>query len=314
MGTTEAGSGTASTARRGTKVRIGVGLGTATTAATGAGYLALVDRLEALRFDSLWLSERVSGPAPDPLVALAAAAGRTERLKFGTSVLVVPGRNPVVLAKQMATLDVLSGGRFLPAVGLGAVDPVEQQAFGVRREERGRRLDEALGLIRSLWSGQPVTHHGEFYDVEDVRVLPRPAQEAVDVWLGGIAPSELRRVGRIGDGWLPSFCTPDDVAEGIPLIEEVAAAAGRTIDPEHYGVLLTYTDGPVPTRIAEMVARRRPDLDPAALVPAFADLPGRVEEFIAAGATKFVVMPLADATDWDAELGRLADTLLPLET
>ena len=248
-------------------------------------------------------------------MALAVAAGRTQRLKLGTSVLVVPGRNPVVLAKEMATLDVLSEGRFLPAVGLGAVDPIEQQAFGVRREERGRRLDEALALMRALWSGEPVTHHGEFYDVEGVRVLPRPHQELVDVWLGGIAPSELRRVGRIGDGWLPSFCTPEDVADAIPVIEAAAADAGRTTDPEHYGVLITYCDGPVPARIAELVERRRPGLDPTrgGAVVRGAPRAGRAE-FIAAGATKFVVMPLSDAGDWDAELGRLADALLPLET
>jgi probable F420-dependent oxidoreductase len=299
---------------RGTKVRVGVGLGTATTAASGPAFAGLVDRLEALRFDSLWLSERVSGPAPDPLVALAVAAGRTERLKLGTSVLVVPGRNPVLLAKEMATLDVLSSGRFLPAVGLGAVDPVEQQAFGVRRADRGRRLDEALALMRSLWTGKPVTHHGEFYDVEEVRVLPRPRQDVVDVWLGGIAPSELRRVGRIGDGWLPSFCTPTDVADAIPVIEDAARSAGRTMDPEHYGVLVTYCEGEVPTRIAELIARRRPELDPRSVVPAFVDLPGLVNEFVAAGATKFVVMPLTDADDWDRELGRMADALLPLET
>ena len=302
------------TRTQGTKVRVGVGLGTATTSGNAASFHHIVDRLEALHFDSLWLSERISGPAPDPLVALAVAAGRTQHLKLGTSVLVVPGRNPVVLAKAMATLDVLSEGRFLPAIGLGAVDPVEQQAFGVRREERGRRLDEALSLMRALWSGEPVTHHGEFYAVDGVRVLPRPHQGLLDVWLGGIAPSELRRVGRIGDGWLPSFCTPDDVADAIPVIEAAAAEAGRTPDPEHFGVLVTYCDGPVPPRIVELVERRRPGLDPRAVVPAFAQLPERVEQFIAAGATKFVVMPLGDAGDWDAELGRMADALLPLET
>ncbi len=145
-------------------------------------------------------------------------------------------------------------------------------------------------------------------------MLPRPHQELVDVWLGGIAPSELRRVGRIGDGWLPSFCTPEDVAEAIPVIEAAAADAGRTTDPEHFGVLVTYCDGPVPERIVELVERRRPGLDPRAVVPSFEQLPEQVEEFIAAGATKFVVMPLGDAGDWDAELGRMADALLPLET
>ena len=92
------------------------------------------------------------------------------------------------------------------------------------------------------------------------------------------------------------------------------ADAGRTPDPEHYGVLVTYSDGPVPERIAELVERRRPGLDPRVAVPRFGDLPERIAEFVDAGATKFVVMPLADAADWDAELGRLADAVLPLET
>ncbi len=125
----------------------------------------------------------------------------------------LPGRNPVILAIEMATLDVLSGGRFLPAVGLGAVDPPEQRAFGVERSERGRRHDEALALMRACWTGEGISHHGEFFSVDDVQVIPRPTQSQLDVWLGGIAPSEIRRVGRVGDGWLPSFCSPADVAE-----------------------------------------------------------------------------------------------------
>ena len=118
------------------KVRIGFGLGTLGAAQDGATFGALIEALEALRFDSLWLSERATGPTLDPLVALAVAAGRSTRLKLGTSVQVLPGRNPVLLAKQWASLDVLSNGRTLPAFGLGVVDPTEQQAFGVAREER----------------------------------------------------------------------------------------------------------------------------------------------------------------------------------
>jgi alkanesulfonate monooxygenase SsuD/methylene tetrahydromethanopterin reductase-like flavin-dependent oxidoreductase (luciferase family) len=109
------------------KVRVGYGLGTQAPT-DPASLAALVDELERLRFDSLWLSERLTGPAPDPVVGLAFAAARTTHLKFGTSVMVLPGRNPVVLAKELATLDRLSGGRLLPAFGLGVRDPAEQQA------------------------------------------------------------------------------------------------------------------------------------------------------------------------------------------
>ena len=112
------------------KVRIGYGLGTSTTA-HGPEFGTIVDCLESLGFDSLWLSEKISGPAPDPLVAMAYGAGRTERLKFGMSVMVLPGRNPVVLAKELATLGAMSGGRLLPAFGLGGGRP--GRAAGLRR-------------------------------------------------------------------------------------------------------------------------------------------------------------------------------------
>ncbi len=296
------------------KVRIGIGLGTLSGATTHSRFETIVDRCEALGFDSLWMSERLGAETPDPMIALALAAGRTTRMKLGTSVLILPGRNPVILAKEMATLDVLSGGRFLPAVGLGAVDPPEQRAFGVERSERGRRHDEALALMRACWTGEVVSHRGEFFTVEDVHVLPRPLQSPLEVWLGGIAPSELRRVGRVGDGWLPSFCSPEDVAESIPVIEAAAADAQRSIDPQHYGVLISYSDGPLPQRILDLIERRRPGLDPRSVIPTRTALPRLIEDFISVGASKFVVVPLVGDADPDAELGVLADELLPLET
>ena len=122
------------------KIRVGYGFGVRTSL-NDAGFATVVDALESLRFDSLWLSERIGGEAPDPLVAMSFAAGRTTRLKFGMSVMVLPGRNPVVLAKELATLDRLSGGRLLPAFGLGVADPHEQQAFGVARDERAKQLN-----------------------------------------------------------------------------------------------------------------------------------------------------------------------------
>ncbi|HRW38781.1 MAG: TIGR03619 family F420-dependent LLM class oxidoreductase [Acidimicrobiales bacterium] len=297
------------------KVRIGFGLGTHTSANESGPFGSLVDALEGLRFDSLWLSERLTGDAPDPLAALAFAAGRTRRLKLGTSVLVLPGRNPVVLAKEMASLDRLSGGRFLPAVGLGALAPAEHRAFGVRREERSAWFDEALGLLRRLWTEDHVTHDGPRFAVDDVTLRPQPIQQPIDVWLGGQAPSELRRVGRLGDGWLPSFCTVDDVAAGWPMIEATAAQHGRTIDPEHLGALIAYSRTGVPDRVRALLARRRPELDPRLVVPVGLDeLRSRVEGFVAVGASKFVVLPLDEPTSWDDELRSLAEALFDLQT
>jgi probable F420-dependent oxidoreductase len=296
------------------KVRIGFGLGTRTRLHDDT-FGAVVDALERLDFDSLWLSERISGEAPDPVVAMAYAAGRTSRLKFGMSVLVLPGRNPVVLAKELATLATMSGGRLLPAFGLGAVDPVEQQAFGVERAERARLFDETLEVMRKCWTGEPFEHDGERFRYEGVRVLPRPAR--MDVWLGGYAPSELRRVGRLADGWLPSFVLPADAAAGRREIERVCAEHGREIEDDHYGVLIPYAFGPIPDELLARLARRRPDIDVTRIVPTsweeLADLIGR---FVDVGTSKFVVLPIDEprsAAAWTAHLAEAADALLPLE-
>lgn len=297
------------------KVRIGFGLGTQTTANEAGSFGALVDGLEDLRFDSLWLSERLTADAPDPLTALAFAAGRTDRLKLGTSVLVLPGRNPVVLAKEMASLDRLSGGRLLPAMGLGQPSAVEQSAFGVAREDRAAWFDEALGLMRRLWTEDDVSHAGERFRVEGVTLRPRPVQQPIEVWLGGQAPSELRRVGRVGDGWLPSFCTVDEVRAGWSTITEVAATHDRSIDPEHLGVLITYSRTGVPDLMRRFLARRRPEVDPEEIVPVgLEQVRARIEAFTAVGASKFVVAPLDDPFDPERELPDVMDALFDLQT
>ena len=300
------------------KVRVGFGFGVRTMLNDG-GFGEVVDALEELRFDSLWLSERISGDAPDPLVGMAFAAGRTKKLKFGMSVMVLPGRNPVVLAKELATLDRMSEGRLLPAFGLGVADPVEQQAFGVERKERARRFDEALAVMRACWSGQPVHHDGEFFHYDGVQVRPAPRQEHLDVWLGGIAPSELRRVGRLADGWLPSFVTPDDAARGREVIEATAAEHDRQIDPEHFGALIPYATGPVPDRVLAGLAARRPDLaDPNELVPQGWDqLIATIDRFVAVGTSKFVVLPLVEPAtpgDWVRHLQEAAPVVLARQT
>lgn len=300
------------------KVRVGLGLGVRTRL-HDESLGPVVDAIEALGFDSLWLSERIGGEAPDPLVACAYAAGRTTRLKFGFSVMVLPGRNPVVLAKELATLDQLSGGRLLPAFGLGVADPMEQQAFGVERSERASLFDESLTVLRACWSGQPVTHHGRWFHYDELVVRPSPHQTPPDVWLGGIAPSELRRVGRLADGWLPSFVLPGDVEAGRVVVEQVAADHDRMIDPEHFGVLVPYTRGPLPEAMRAALATRRPDLeDPAVLVPrGFDQLADAIRAFVAVGSSKFVVVPLdepEDAESWIEHLHEGAEVLMALET
>jgi len=298
------------------KVRIGFGLGAAGTTTDAGRFAGLIDTLEALHFDSLWLSERATGPTLDPLIALSVAAGRTTKLKLGTSVQVLPGRNPVLLAKEWATLDVLSGGRALPAFGLGVVDPVEQQAFGVAREERASRFDEALGLVRRLWTEDTIDHDGAWFHYDGVGIGLRPVQQPPDVWLGGRAPGELRRVGRLADGWLPSFSTPAEVAAGQQVVLEAAAAAGRAIDTEHWGALVAYSSTEIPPAVLEVVSKRLSGVNAAEVVPVGHEALRRVlEEFIAVGFSKLVPVPFgAPVADWDAELAALADATLDLTT
>ncbi|HEY0520477.1 MAG TPA: LLM class flavin-dependent oxidoreductase [Ilumatobacteraceae bacterium] len=299
-------------------VRIGYALGTRTRL-NDEGFATVVDALERLRFDSLWLSERIGGDAPDPLVGMAFAAGRTTKLKFGMSVMVLPGRNPIVLAKELATLDRLSNGRLLPAFGLGVADPHEQQAFGVERAARGKLFDEAMAVLRGAWADGTLTHHGEQFHYDGLRVLPKPLKNRLDVWLGGIAPSELRRVGRLADGWLPSFVTPDDAARGREVIEATASEHDRSIEADHYGALISYSSGPVPQAIVELMAKRRPDLaDPTVLVPRGWDaLMATIDRFVAIGTTKFVILPIVEPAtpqDWVDHLEVAAPIVLARQT
>ncbi len=298
------------------KVRIGYGLGTRTESNDLRRFTALVDGLEERGFDSLWLSERLGADCPDPLVAMSFAAARTTRLKVGTAVMVLPGRNPVVLAKSLASLDRLSQGRVLPAFGLGIADSAEQQAFGVERGDRAGLFDEALPLMRRLWTEDHVSHAGPRFPVEDVTLAVRPQQAEFEVWLGGAAPSELRRVGRLGDGWLPSFCTPEQVARDRRIVDEVAAEHGRVIDPEHFGALIPYRRSGVELSgfYRRILERRSPDADPAAVVPDLDRLAEAISSFVAVGFSKFVLVPVQEPDDWSAELDQVAEVALPLET
>ena len=298
-------------------IRIGYGLGAVPSlyprARKDVGNLgAVVDDLDRLGFDSLWFPERINSTQLDPIVAMAYVAGRSETLKFGPAVSVVPGRNPILMAKMLASLDVVSGGRCLPAFGLGIANAAEHQAFQVDRKARAPWLNEALPLMRRLWAEDVVDHEGERFSVTGARVLPKPLQQPLEVWLGGQAPSELRRTGRLADGWLASFTTPHHVAEGIEVIEVAAREAGRTFDQDHYGVLIPYLPEGLdfPAEALERVTVRRPDARPDEVVATSHEaLHDMIDAYVAVGATKFVCFPFGEPEDWHAELEKLAPIL-----
>ncbi|SPT57002.1 MULTISPECIES: LLM class flavin-dependent oxidoreductase [Actinomadura] len=278
---------------------------------------ALARGLEREGFDSLWVTERVTGPVLDPVVTMTYAAALTSRIKFGTAVMALPGRSPAVLAKELASLDVVSGGRLLPAFGLGQRHAGEQQAFGVRREERAAIFEEALPLLRRFWAEDEVTHDGPRFHYERLRVLPKPAARGFDVWMGGTSDAELRRTGRLSDGWLAAFTTPAEAERGRRIVQEAAAGAGREIEEEHFGAIVPYRRGPLPAEAEERLARVRRVAGPAPagdLVPDLDGVQAHLKRLVEAGLSKFVLTPLAPPAGWDAELADVRDAALPLQT
>ena len=292
------------------KIRIGVGAGGASASAEALG--ELVGGLDALGFDSLWLSEVLTGPVLDPLIGLAWAAASNPRLKIGTTAL-LPGRNVLRLAKQLASLDRLSGGRLLVTLVPGLTYPPEREAIGVDPKQRGAVIDDALPLLRRLWAGRTVSHDGPAGHFRDVRLAPLPVQQPLEVWLGGNVPAALERCGRLSDGWLPSLCTPEEAAAGRRVIEDAAARAGRAISPEHFGVSVGYASAPIDPDTARTMAARRPrslELTPVG----YPALRKCLEQFIAVGFSKFVVRPVAAPRSWRAELEALAAAVGDLQT
>ncbi len=295
------------------KVRIGVGTGAVADGAR-TSFAQLVDDLDDLGFDSLWLPEVLTAPTLDPLVALSFAAAHHPRLKLGTTML-LPGRNPVRLAKELATLDVLSSGRLLTTFVPGLPRQPETGASGVAGRDKAALMDEMLPLLRRLWAGETVSHHGISADFDDVTVAPLPVQQPLEFWTGGMVPAALRRCGRFADGWLPSACTPEEVAKARVVIDDSAAEAGRAISPEHFGVSIAYAPGPLTPSMTRALAASRRGVDPSRVVPVGVDgLRSMLQDFLEVGFSKFVVRPLVAPDSWRTELEALATGVLDLQT
>ncbi|MFD6072049.1 MULTISPECIES: TIGR03854 family LLM class F420-dependent oxidoreductase [Amycolatopsis] len=269
------------------KIRIGAGLGTGTAPEE---FGAAVDLLERAGVDSLWLPEAVYSPRIDPVVGLTHALARTTKLKVGTGVMVLPGRDPVLVAKQLASLAALAPKRVLPVFGLKPARDAELPLFPVPQGRRAAVFDESLRLIRALLEQEEVTFHGEFFRVEGAGLGMRPVKR-LDLWLGGKAPGALRRVGRLADGWLASFLTPEEARAGREAIQEAAAEAGREIEADHFGISLIVAEDGIPDALAASIAARS-DADPSRLIAgswsAARDL---IAEYVDAGLSKFVLYP-----------------------
>ncbi len=165
-------------------------------------------------------------PIPDPLIWLAYVAAATERIKLATGILIVPQRNPVVLAKELATLDRMSAGRLLLGIGVGWLAE-EFAAIGVPFADRGARTDDHIAAMRALWTEDKATYHSEFTNFDECVLRPRPAQAVLPVHVGGHTAVAARRAGRIGDGFFPAKGSHSELAGWFDVARSAAVEAGR---------------------------------------------------------------------------------------
>jgi probable F420-dependent oxidoreductase len=287
-------------------MKFGIAFANIITFAEPDGLVTLARGAEAAGFESVWTVEHViypegyesaypydpsgrmamdSGtPLPDPLLWLAFVAAASETLRLGTGILILPLRNPLVLAKELATLDHLSGGRVELGIGVGWLEE-EFDALGVPFARRGARTDEYIEVLRSLWDGDHASHDGEFLSFADVSSNPKPTNGRVPIHVGGHSRAAAERAGRLGDGFFPGT---GEIGDLVDIVRQTAAAAGR--DPE--AVEITYGNealvgpdaGEEAARLAEIGVDR-------CIVPSFVFL-GDTEASLAAYAER-VIAPLA---------------------
>jgi probable F420-dependent oxidoreductase len=299
-------------------VKIGVAPGQWSWTDGDRTFFRFAQECEELGWDSIWLTDRLVSEKPilEPVAAMAAIAATTKTLKFGSSVLIPSLRNPVVLAKQLATVDFLSGGRLLPAIGLGSEDLREYESAGIRKKDRAARTDEGIRVMRRLWTENNVTHHGHFYKMTNITIEPKPLfQPFLPIWIGGRTEYAQRRVARLGDGWIASTVTPKEIANGIKNIGLYLEEEGRSIEEDHYGVILgTYaakSHEDAIDMIYTYTNRVREDIPLAnyTLAGTPEQILEMIEEYRLAGISKFILRLACRETESLDQLAWLAETI-----
>jgi probable F420-dependent oxidoreductase len=298
---------------------VAVGLGLMEFPFAGVqGYWRWVDLCEAGGIDSIWQTDRLLSRDPilECMTAMAALAGRTRRLKFGMNVVSLALRDPVLVAKQCATIDVLSEGRLLPAFGIGSPHAPEWKALAVDTRTRGRKTDEGLEIVRRLWTQDSVDFTGEHYRLTGASISPKPVQANLPMWIGGGSEAAIKRTARVGTGWQAGPETPAEAARVIAAIKTATAEAGRTIDDDHYGASFPFYFGrssdPAVQRGLEAYKRRTGrDASGYFAVGDAAAIVARIAEYIAAGVSKFVLRPVGSGGKVLAQTRQLIEQVLP---
>ena len=301
-------------------VRIGLNIVTYPFTST-KGFWRWVELCEENDIDSLWQTDRLVSTLPflESMTTMAALAGGTKRLKFGMNVVVVTFRDPLVLAKQCATIDFLSDGRLLPAFGVGGPVAPEWEATGRTTRQRGAIANEALEIMARLWAEERVTYEGAHFQYRDARIEPKPVQQPLPLWIGGISEAAIRRTACLGNGWLGGLQTPETAGQVVAAIKTAAAEEGRAIDEDHYGASFPFYFGPwdAPAVQGSLSLYRREDIswDPPdyfAVGDAGAIL-SRIRAYMDQGISKFVMRPLGDSeSEIMAQTQRLVEEVVPL--
>jgi probable F420-dependent oxidoreductase len=297
--------------------------GVITTVASVDDARATAERAEAQGWDSLWVGDHVAFTLPiyDPLIQLGVLGAFSKRLRLGTSVYLLPLRHPVPVAKQVATLDRMLGGRLELGVGVGGEFANEYAACGVPLNERGARLSESIELLRKLWSGESVTHTGRFYPLENVRMLPPPAQRPLPIYCGGRSAAALARIGRLADGWISYVVTAEQYRAGLDEIAAEAARVRRELTRFHTGHLLfalvrsSYEEA-LDAATEHLSRRYAMDFRKAAQRYAAlgkpADVAARIAELQRAGVRNVIVDVVGRPEERDEQLARFGAEVRPL--
>jgi probable F420-dependent oxidoreductase len=296
-------------------VRIGIGPGFSQPASP-QDYWRWIELCEAAGIDSIWHSDQMLGPTLEPLTMLAAVAARTTRIRFGTNALVVPFRDPLLIAKQLATIRFLGNGRVFPVFGVGDATDAYWAATGADPAQRGRRSDEALALIRQLLERDQLAFEGIFHSYHGPGLAPRPASP-IPLWVGGHSPAAIRRTAHYGDGWLGGLIDPDTAGAARRAIEAALAETGRRIKDDHYGVSLPFrigrADDPPVLAWRDRLRARRPSVATDGFAIGTPDaIVALLRRYVAAGMSKFVLLPIAgDIDDLISQTDLLARHVAP---
>lgn len=299
---------------------IGAGIGIANfTFDDARGFWRWVDLCDNGGVDSIWQSDRIIDAAPnlETMSVMAALAGGSKKLKFGMNVASLGLRNPVLTAKQCATIDVLSDGRLLPAFGVGSALSKDFTATGTPTKARGKRTDEGLQIMSRLWLEDKVSFKGEHYQLDEATIAPKPVQNPLPLWVGGSAKQAIERTARWGTGWQAGIENAADVAPVISAIKTRAAELGRHIDDDHFGAGFGFRfgsdDEPIVSRYNELLSKRlgKP-AEGFTAVGGVTEMMALVHDFHAAGVHKFILRPIASGTeDMLAQTRLMVEQLLP---